>query len=318
MALSGQPKGTQSVPRRSPTSHVGRVITLIVRGSVCSGTLLGIWGGATRRVRFQASTAASEPGIQRRITPGRIPWWAPVLMLAARPVFALVTQLTVAVGFRLKRHPKPLLEAGRWWMVSGTLIDLLSLGMLTWLTRREGIRLTDLLNVRRDRLGRDLLLALGDLVALMPAVGIGAAFTRLFYGPSGQPPQVAAARGLPQVAAAYSVLVWPVLWSMTEEATYVGYTLPRLEALLGNTAMSAALVSAVWALQHEALPLLPERRYLVYRPLSALPVTLSTTLLSLLQGRRLPPLMGAHWAADSASALLAALPQRHLCGAPTQ
>jgi hypothetical protein len=261
---------------------------------------------------------ASEPGIQRRIAPGRIPWWAPVLMLAARPVFALVTQLAVAAGFRLKRHPKPLLEAGRWWMVSGTLIDLLCLGMLTWLTRLEGIRLTHLLNVRRDRLGRDLVLALGDLVALLPAVGIGAALTRLFYGPSGQPPQVAVARGLPRVAAAYSVLVWPVLWSMTEEATYVGYTLPRLEALTGNTAVSAALVSAVWALQHEALPLLPDRRYLVYRPLSALPVTLSTTLLSLLRGRRLPPLMAAHWAADAASALFAALPQRHVSGAPTQ
>jgi len=69
-------------------------------------------------------------------------------MLSARPVFALLTQLAVAVGFRLPRHPQPLQKAGRWWMVSGTLIDLLSLGMLTWLTRGEGIRLTDLLDVR--------------------------------------------------------------------------------------------------------------------------------------------------------------------------
>src|SRR5438876_6339060 len=166
MALSVQLKGMQRVPLCSPTVHVGRVIALIVRGSVRSGTLLGIWGGATRRCRSQVSTTASEPDIQRRIAPGLIPWWAPVLMLAARPVFALATQLAVAAGFRLKRHPKPLLEAGRWWMVSGTLIDLLCLGMLTWLTRREGMRLTDLLNVRRERLGRDLVLALGDLVAL--------------------------------------------------------------------------------------------------------------------------------------------------------
>src|SRR6202023_468988 len=104
-------------------------------------------------------------------------------------------------------------------MVSGTLIDLLSLGTLGWLTKQEGMRLTDVFNVQRERLGRDLVLALGNLVALAPAVGISAALTRLFYGPSGQPPQVAVARGLPRAASAYSVLVWPVAWGVAEEAT---------------------------------------------------------------------------------------------------
>jgi membrane protease YdiL (CAAX protease family) len=114
------------------------------------------------------------------------------------------------------------------------------------------------------------------------------------------------------------VLVWPVIWAAGEEATYVGYTLPRLEALTGSTAVSGALVSAVWALQHESLPLLPDGRYLVYRPLSALPVTLTTTLLYLLRGRRLLPLMVAHWAADASSALFAALPQRRVDGTSTR
>lgn len=237
----------------------------------------------------------------------RVPWWAPVLMLVARPVFALVTQLAVAAGFRLQGQRKPLREAGRWWMVSGTLIDLLSLGTLRWLTRREGIRMADLFNIRREQLRHDLVLALGDLVVMAPAVGISAALTRLFYGSSGQPPQVVVARNLPVAASLYSVLAWPVIWSMSEEATYLGYTLPRLEALTGNTAASAGLVSVVWALQHESLPLLPDGRYLVYRFLSALPVTFTTTQLYLLHGRRLLPLIAAHWASDMASALLAAL-----------
>jgi hypothetical protein len=228
-------------------------------------------------------------------------------MLAARPLFALATQLAVTAGFRLKGHPRPLHEAGRWWMVSGTLTDLLCLGVLAWLTRREGIHLMDLLNMRRERLGRDLLLGLVDTVALAPAVGIGSALTRLFYGPSGKPPQVEVVRGLPRVASAYSVLIWPVIWGATEEATYVGYVLPRLEALTGDTAVSVALVTAVWTLQHEALPVLLDRRYLVYRPLSTLPIALTVTLLSLLQGRRLLPLIVPHWAANTATALLTAL-----------
>jgi hypothetical protein len=252
-----------------------------------------------------ALTLRSKGSHQQRLQSGRLAWWVPVLMLAARPFFALATQLAVALGFRLARHPEPVKEAGRWWMVSGT--DLLSLGTLTWLTRREGTHLADLFSIRRERLSRDLVQALGDLVALTPAVGMSAALTRLFYGPSGQPPQVAVARGLPRAASVYSVLVWPTVWAAAEEATYLGYTLPRLEALTGNTPASVALVSAVWALQHEALPLLPDRRYLVYRPLSALPVTLTTTLLYLFRGRRLLPLVVAHWAADAGSGLFAAL-----------
>jgi hypothetical protein len=147
-------------------------------------------------------------------------------MLAARPVFALVTQLALAAGFRLTRHPRPLRGAGCWWMVSGTLIDLLSIGTLTWLTRPEGIRLVDLLDVRREHLVRDLVVALGDLVALTPAVGMSAALTRLFYGPSGQPPQVDAARGLPRLASAYSVLVWPVIWGQPRKRPTWGIRCP--------------------------------------------------------------------------------------------
>jgi len=105
-------------------------------------------GSVSRRIRSQAKAPNVGPDIQWHFQAGGVPWWAPVLMLSARPVFALLTQLAVAAGFRLQRHPQPLQEAGRWWMVSGTLIDLLSLGMLTWLTRREGLRLTDLLDVR--------------------------------------------------------------------------------------------------------------------------------------------------------------------------
>ena len=107
------------------------------------------WDAAWHAGKYiQAQAPDVELDIQRHFQSGRVRWWAPVMMLAARPVFALLPQLAVAAGFRLQRHPKPLQEVGRWWMVSGTLIDLLSLGMLTWLNRGEGLRITDLLDVR--------------------------------------------------------------------------------------------------------------------------------------------------------------------------
>jgi hypothetical protein len=44
-------------------------------------------------------------------------------------------------------------------------------------------------------------------------------------------------------------------------------------------------------------------------PLSALPVTFTTTLLYLLRGRKLLSLTVPHWGSDAASALFAALPE---------
>jgi membrane protease YdiL (CAAX protease family) len=109
---------------------------------------------------------------------------------------------------------------------------------------------------------------------------------------------------MPRWATAYSVAFWPLVWAMTEETTYLGYILPRLARRTGHRWPSVAIVSLAWAVQHVALPLLPDRRYLLARVLSALPITATTTAQFVLLGQ-LPPLMVAHWLADAPTALLA-------------
>ena len=99
MAMSVRPQGMQGIPRHSPTDGIGRAITLLVRRCMFTGTLLGIWGGTAGHVRPEDSTSDTEADMQQGLRSGRIPWWAPVLMLAARPVFALATQLAVAADF---------------------------------------------------------------------------------------------------------------------------------------------------------------------------------------------------------------------------
>jgi membrane protease YdiL (CAAX protease family) len=40
---------------------------------------------------------------------------------------------------------------------------------------------------------------------------------------------------VPLLGALYSLLIWPAIWAVAEELTYLGYALPRLEALTGHT-----------------------------------------------------------------------------------
>jgi hypothetical protein len=113
MALFIRAKAKLSVPR---PLHGGRIIALIVRSSLCMGTMLGIGRSVSGRTRSRPLTPDVRPDMQRHLQSRRIPWWRPILMLAARPMFALVMQLALAAGFRLKRHPRPLQKqvAGGW------------------------------------------------------------------------------------------------------------------------------------------------------------------------------------------------------------
>lgn len=251
-------------------------------------------------MRLQATQHTTTAGqarsaIAQHLAQRRIPHGAPPLMLGARLAFAVLVQGGVAALLRGKGRPDPLHQAARWWMVDGTLVDLACLLTLDQLVDREGLTLSDLLGRERAPLGRDLLESLGALAALAPTAALSAMLQRPFYGSAALPPQVAAAK-TPPLAGAYSVVAWPVLWAFAEELTYLGYTLPRLEAQTGSTRVAGALVSLAWAGQHVAMPLLRDPRYLVARPLTALPITAATTTYFLLRGRRLAPLILAHWA----------------------
>ena len=82
-------------------------------------------------------------------------WRGPALMLFARAACAVGAQALVAAVFPLRASPTPWHDAEPWLPVYGTLIDAGCLALLWRLTRREGIRLFDLVGFERTRLVRD-------------------------------------------------------------------------------------------------------------------------------------------------------------------
>ena len=88
-------------------------------------------------------TTNSTIEIKRRLEAGKITWAGPIIMLVARSVLAVVCQVLIAVIF-YSGTSDTWNEAGQWWTVYGTVIDVGCLLLLIWLTKREGIRLFDL------------------------------------------------------------------------------------------------------------------------------------------------------------------------------
>jgi membrane protease YdiL (CAAX protease family) len=240
-------------------------------------------------------TVNSAAEVQQRVVAGTITWAGPLIMLVARSVLAVICQALVSAIF-YAGSADAWNEAGEWWFVYGTVIDAGCIVLLVWLTRREGIRLFDLGSYSRERWLRDVLIGLGFFVpvfllaAYLPVAAIGG----LVY--VGTPPLAGA--NLPMVGYLYGLIVWPIIWSVTEDTTYGGYSLPRVEALTGRKWQAVVVVTFFVALQHIFLPLRLEWQWLVRSFFGFVPFAVVFSLLYL-RWRRLLPMHVIHWASDS-------------------
>jgi uncharacterized protein len=246
----------------------------------------------------------SYEALLRRLDAGTLTWRGPALMLFARGACAVGAQALVAAVFALRSSPTPWHDAEPWLPVYGTLIDAACLTLLWRLTRREGIRLFDLVGFEPTRLVRDVLLGLAVIPASLAFILGGVYATGwLVYGTL-TPPYLFGALPLP--AALYGVLVWPFIWGLTEQMTYNGYLVPRFQVLCRSTSLAIVIVAFAWSLQHVFMPLTFDARFMVFRLLSSIPNSVFVSLLYL-RLRRLVPLAIAHALMDGASVLIGVL-----------
>lgn len=223
------------------------------------------------------------------------------IMLPARLVFALIAQGLTAGVLLLSGQDEPWTRAASALPVWGTAVDVACLVLLAALAHREGLRLRDLLPAWRWRTDGPTALAYAGLMLLVGGVG-GTAVGLAIYGKLPPSPMTP----LPLWGVAWGALVWPVLWGLTEQLTYNGYALPRLEALTGRPWLAGAVVAAAWSLQHVAMPLRFDATFVIYRGLSALPAV-GFMIWLFMRGRRLAPLIAAHIVVDSLAVLSAQL-----------
>lgn len=239
-------------------------------------------------------TVNSRAEIQKRIAAGKITWTGPLIMLVARSVLAVICQALVAALF-FRGSSDAWNQAGEWWRVYGTLVDIGCIVLLVWLARRESIRLFDLGNYQRERWLRDVLIGLGLFVPIfvltMFLPGNIASF--VIYG--GPPPTPTSS--LPGVGLLYALIIWPIIWAFVEDSVYFSYSLPRIEALTGRKWLAVVVLSLFAALQHSFLPFKLEWQHFVYRFASSVPIIVVLCLLYLRQ-RRLLPIHIIHWAGN--------------------
>jgi uncharacterized protein len=246
----------------------------------------------------------SQEAIQSRFDYGHIPRFGPLLMLFARPAFILLAQGIIYLLFLLLDIPNASVVIRNWWPVYGTLADLGCLGLLFWLTRREGIRLFDLVGFDMKRLKTEIPLGIGLFLLIFPVTifGGGALAQWIAYGKLNPTfPEYTFMHVLPPLALLYARILWWPIWSATEEMTYNGYALPRLIAMTRSRWVSVGMVAFFFSLQHSFL-MLAGFQFGLYMFLTFLPLSIAMVL-AYLRIRRLPPLIVTHWLMDFSNVL---------------
>jgi hypothetical protein len=246
-----------------------------------------------------ASAPNSRSALAERRSSGRLTWLGPAAMLFARSVFAVAAQRVVAAFYAARGSATPWQDAEPWMPVYGTLIDAGCVFLLWWLTRREGISLADLFGFDRRKWKRNVLLGLALILpSLLIILGGNYTSSWLVYGNLDAPDVFAP---LPLWAALYAVLVFPLVWGVTEQTTYNGYLLPRFQILSGHSVFAVIVVALAWSFQHAVMPLTFDRHFMLYRALAPLPFSTFQAILYL-RVRRILPFATAHWLMDGGDA----------------
>ncbi len=228
-----------------------------------------------------------------------------IILVISRSVLLILVQAFIALVLDFKNYPNPWESAASWWTVYGTLVDMCCLAIITYFLKKENKKISSILDFNRKRLFKDLktgliiFMIIFPLIGLLYPIGVG----KLLFDEStlnlisGQ----LAERVLPKWAYIYSISLWWMIWCVTEELTYQGYSLPRLLNKYGKTKV-ILFIAFFWALQHSFLPFIIDWRYVSWRFLSFLPLVIGL-IISYMKIGRLTPIIIAHAIMDIMAAV---------------
>jgi len=194
------------------------------------------------------------------------PW--PLVLLPSRLLFFLLFQALLAWGFASWE------TSVKYWLLSATLTNLVSIALLSVLFKREGLRYRAIFSFPKANLKKDLLLFAGLALLTVPVtLGPGYLLTSLLW----DDPHIPTALMFGPIEKWLAVVLlfaFPVTIAMAELATYYVYIMPRLQKRFKAKWPALLLPILLLSIQHCTLPFIPDVNFILYRALAFLPLAL--------------------------------------------
>lgn len=227
-----------------------------------------------------------------------------IFMLFSRVLIFIGLQLLIYTVFALCGVSDAFKSSGAWWPYVVTAANVICAALLFKFLKSEGRSYFDFFRFNKETFKKDLLWALLFLViagpiSMIPNIVLGnvlfgdyAEGARLLFLP------------LPLAAAIIQIVLFPPTMALGELPTYFGYVMPRIEALTKSKALGIVLPSLLLSIQHMALPLVLDWRFILWRGVMFLPFALYLGIIIRYKPRLMPFLLIGHVLIDFSTAAL--------------
>lgn len=209
-----------------------------------------------------------------------LPFLMPVRSLVFIAVFVLIS-----VTAR-----KELKDISSTWSAVASAVNIIMIAALIFMTKNAG-GFKKLINYEKGRTAPKQVIGMSILIVCL---GMGGMFLAGFvcYGiiPYAPPMMIAP---VPVPLAVINLIVLPVSTALAEDSLYLGCGVGTIK----NRYLSVILPAFFFALQHCFIPTLPDARYMVYRFLSFLPLTVVLCIIYR-KNRNPVPIMTGHAVID--------------------
>ncbi len=163
------------------------------------------------------------------------------------------------------------LESVKYWILTATLTNIISIILLRILLNKEGVNFLSLFKFDIHLWKKDLLIFLGLAVMIIPLVLLPNFYlNQWIYGSSNHYAEIMF-QPLPKFLIFILLITFPLTIAFAELATYFAYVMPRLKMKLNSQVLTVLIPAIFLSIQHCTLPLVFELDFILFRGLVFLP-----------------------------------------------
>lgn len=182
------------------------------------------------------------------------------------PIRCIIFLLAFVIGARIVN--KNIEDIGNWWSIVATVVNIFTIWILFTVAKSEQRTYLEMINYKKGQTKAKQVILISIVIIVVGMTGMYLA-GYVCYGviPYAAPMIIAP---IPKILAVLNVLFLPITTALAEDGLYLGCGVNRIENKL-----CAILVPAFfYAIQHSFIPTLFDVKYMMYRFLSFLPLTI--------------------------------------------
>ena len=182
------------------------------------------------------------------------------------PMRCVIFLLTFVIGAAVVG--KELDEISNWWSIVASVINVFTIVVLIFTTKKQNSSYWELINYEKGKTKLKQIIGMSVLIVVIGMVGMYlAGFVCYGVIPYAAPMMIAP---IPLWLAIINVIILPISTAFAEDGLYLGCGVNTIK----NKYMAIIVPALFFALQHSFIPTLFDLRYIVYRFISFLPLTI--------------------------------------------